>query len=93
MRPRPCPEITRLGIHSRSGVKLIGELYFRRAWFSFWELVIVGQPIPPHPDPLPEGEGEARSGSRTFLHRWIRRLADDNSPSPRRAVAGALHWA
>jgi dephospho-CoA kinase len=42
-----------------------------------------GQPVSPHPGPLPKGEGAARAGSRASAHRRIRRPTDEDSPSPR----------
>src|SRR5208283_4459240 len=42
----------------------------------------VGRLIPPHPGPLPRGEGAATRDSRELLPSPIRRPGADNSPSP-----------
>src|SRR5437867_1191528 len=45
-------------------------------------LCMVVQWLPPHPDPLPQGEGTATPNSRKFPPRSIRQRPGDDSPSP-----------
>ena len=42
----------------------------------------LAQTVPPHPDPLPTGEGAAQPAPRTFARRPIRPVTGDDSPSP-----------
>ena len=69
-RPRPRPTSLRFGARSESCRRYLGRQR------PFDDLV------PPHPGPLPWGEGASHSVSRAFLRRWVCGHAAEDSPSP-----------